>query len=328
MQYKDYYEILGVPREATDQEIKKAFRSQARKLHPDANPGNKQAEGQFKELNEAYEVLSDPEKRNLYNRFGSEWSHWQQAGGRPEDFDWTSWGRAAPGGRGPSPQYGTPRDFEDLFGGGGTAGAGTFSDFFQQLFGGAVGGRRRSPGVDTFFGGFDERAPSRSSVGRDTEQPVQITLEEASTGAKRLLQKEQRRLEIQIPPGATTGTRVRLAGEGATGAGDLYLLVEVLPHARFERDGDDLRVKVPIDLYTAVLGGEINVPTLGGRAVLLRIPPETPSGAKFRLRGKGMPQLGRAEQRGDLYATVEVQIPQQLTEQERELFSQLRALRS
>lgn len=313
MEYKDYYKILEVPREADGKEIKKAFRRLARKHHPDANKGNQAAEEKFKEINEAYEVLSDPEKRRMYDRFGSEWSRYQQAGGRPEDFDWSRWTGTAPrGGRVGGVQYGDFDDLQGLFGGG-------FSDFFQQLFG--------DGSANPFGGGRSGYARSRK--GQNYEQPVTITLQEAYQGTKRILQLSGRRLEVKIPRGAATGTRVRIAGAGSAGvrggaAGDLYLVVEVQPDARFERRGDDLHTEVPVDLYVTLLGGEVAVPTLNGRSVMLRIPPETQNGEVFRLRRKGMPRLGNVRQPGDLYAKVQVQLPQHLTEKELQLFAELK----
>jgi curved DNA-binding protein len=311
MEYKDYYKILGVERNAAEKEIKRAYRQLARKYHPDVNPGDRKAEERFKEINEAYEVLSDAEKRRKYDELGANYQRWQRAGGRPGDFDWSQWMGGAPGGR-VHVEYG---DLNDLFGG-----AGGFSDFFQSIFGG-MGARSSGP----FQQGYG------SARGQDVEQPVQITLEEAFGGTKRLLQSRGRRLEVKIPPGVRTGSRVRVAGEGGPGrgggaAGDLYLVIEVLPNPRFRVDGDDLRVRVPVDVYTAVLGGEVPVPTLKGQ-VMLKIPPETQSGKVFRLRGQGMPRLGASDTRGDLYAEVEIQLPQRLSDRERELFRQLAELR-
>lgn len=330
MEYKDYYQILGVSRSANEKEIKKAFRRLARKYHPDMSDAP-DAEERFKEVNEAYEVLSDPEKRKLYDQFGSEWQRWQQAGGRPEDFDWGQWSGGRPGAGGPYVRYGTVEDLGDLFGGGG---AGGFSDFFQQLFGGYAGGGGSRGGVEDLFGGLGGRqsAQARPRKGQDYEQPIQISLQEAAQGATRLLQMENRRLEVKIPPGAEDGTRVRIAGAGGRGmgggpSGDLYLVVQVQPHPRFEREGDDLHTKQPVDLYTAVLGGEVALPTLEGRTVMLHIPPETQNGQTFRLRERGMPQLNNPEQRGDLYVEVRVQLPQNLTSREKELFGELQALR-
>jgi curved DNA-binding protein len=314
MEYKDYYQTLGVSRDADEKEIKRAFRRLAREYHPDVNPGDKSAEERFKEINEAYEVLSDAEKRGKYDRLGSEWSRWQQAGGRPGDFDWSRWGAGGPGGgQRVHVRYGTPEDLGDLFGG-----ASPFSDFFSQIFGGMGGGA--APG------GYEYRV--RPQRGQDYEQEVEIGLREVDQGATRVLQKDGRQLEVKIPPGARTGTRVRMAGEGGPGAaggtaGDLYLRVRVSPDPQFERRGDDLHVTVPVDLYTAVLGGQAQVPTLGG-PVMLTIPAGTQNGRVFRLRGKGLPRLREPQQHGDLYAKVEVQLPTDLGPRQRELFEELR----
>jgi curved DNA-binding protein len=315
MEYRDYYQILGVSRDADEKEIKRAFRRLAREHHPDVNPGDSQAEERFKEINEAYEVLSDPEKRSKYDRLGSEWRRWQQTGGRPSDFDWGRWAAGAPGGgQRVHVRYGTPEDLEDLFGG-----TSPFSDFFSQIFGG-MGAGAAAPG------GFEYRV--RPQRGQDYEQEVEISLREAHQGTTRVLQKDGRRLEVKIPPGARTGTRVRMAGEGGLGAaggepGDLYLRVRVSPDPQFERQDDDLYVTVPVDLYTAILGGQAQVPTLSG-PVMLTIPAGTQNGRVFRLRGKGLPHLRQPEQHGDLYAKVEVQLPTQLTSRQRELFEELR----
>ncbi|MGD8398494.1 MAG: J domain-containing protein, partial [Anaerolineae bacterium] len=288
MEYRDYYETLGVSRDANEKEIKSAFRRLARKHHPDVNPDDAQAEERFKEINEAYEVLSDPEKREKYDRLGSDWKRWQQAG-QPGDFNWGRYATGAPG-EGVHVRYGTPEDLQDIFGGGG----GAFSDFFSQIFGGtgaaAPGGAGRGAGPG---GGFQYQP--RPQRGRDYEQPVQISLQEAYHGTTRILQRDGQRLEVKIPPGAKTGTRVRMSGEGGVGAaggpaGDLYLVVDVMQDPRFDRRGDDLYTTVTADLYTMLLGGEVRVPTMTGQ-VALTIPPGTQNGRTFRLQGKGMPEL-------------------------------------
>jgi len=311
MEYKDYYKILGVERNASDKEIKRAYRQLARKYHPDVNPGDRTAEERFKEINEAYEVLSDPEKRRKYDELGANYQQWQRAGGRPGDFDWSQWMSGTPGGR-IHVEYG---DLSDLFGG-----SGAFSDFFQTIFGGMGA---RGAGFQQAYGG--------AARGQDVEQPVQITLEEAFTGTKRLLRSGSRTLEVKIPAGVRTGSRIRMAGEGGVSRsgsrGDLYLVVEVLPDPRFKLEGDDLRTEVPVDLYTAVLGGEVAVPTLKGGQIMLKIPPETQGGQVFRLRGQGMPRLGNGT-RGDLFVVTKIQVPQRLSEKEKELFRQLAQLRN
>jgi curved DNA-binding protein len=318
MEYKDYYSILGVPKNADEKAIKKAYRKLARQYHPDVNPGDKDAERKFKEINEAYTVLSDPDKRKKYDRFGAQWEQYERAGVNPDDFAWGGFGQ--PGGRAQQRTV-TPDEFEQMFGGMG------FSDFFESLFG---GGRPRTESPrSTGFGG-------RSAIrqrGQDVTVPVRVSLEEAFHGTNRMLQMDDgRRIEVKIPRGVKTGSRVRVSGEGGPGIGggrpgDLYLEIEVAPHPQFTREEDDLRVTVPVDLFTAVLGGEVQVPTLE-RPVVLKIPEGTQNGKTFRLRGLGMPHIKNPDKRGDLYAIVDVQIPTRLTPEERELFEKLRALRT
>jgi curved DNA-binding protein len=313
MEYKDYYKILGVDRKASEKEIKKAYRKLARKYHPDVNPGDPSAEEHFKEINEAHEVLGDSEKRAKYDQLGSSWRQWQRQGAQPGGFDWSQW-YSQPGGGRVHVEY---ADLGDLFGGGGG-----FSDFFSAIFSGM--GQRGSTAWRT-------QGQPYAAPGQDYEQEVEISLEEAFSGTTRVLQKDGRRLEVKIPAGVETGSRVRMRGEGGTGMaggskGDLYLRVKVLPHHTFEREGNDLRSDVPVDLYTAVLGGEVRVPTLTGGA-MLKIPPETQSGKIFRLKGQGMPQLKKPEKRGDLYAKVVVKVPEDLSQKERDLFKQLATMR-
>jgi curved DNA-binding protein len=313
MDYRDYYNILGVSKNADEKELKRTYRRLAREFHPDVNPGDAKAEERFKEINEAYEVLSDPEKRAKYDQFGASWQQYQRTGGDPGGFDWSQWASGgAPGGV--RVEFGG--DLGDLFG----EGAGGFSDFFNALFG------NTGPRSSAF--GRRGRAGMR---GQDVEQPVQITLEEAFHGARRLLEKNGRRLEVKIPRGVKTGARIRITGEGTPGstgmpAGNLYLKVTVRPHAIFTREGDDLRREIDLDLYTAILGGEVRVGTLDGE-VTLKVPPETQSGHTFRLRGKGMPKLQQKSQRGDLFVKVRVHLPQRLTEREKQLFSELALMR-
>jgi curved DNA-binding protein len=319
MEFKDYYQILGVDKNASEAEIKKAYRKLARQHHPDVNPGDESAEERFKDINEAYQVLSDPEKRRKYDQFGSQWQQYERAGGQPEDF-WRQWG-AQPGQS--RSRTVSPEEFEQMFGGGG--GGFGFSDFFDALFGGGVPGG----------GGFREqpRYQARPRRGRDAEHSIEVTLEEAFYGTVRTLQWEDgRRIEARIPRGVKTGSRIRLQGQGGSGvsggaAGDLYLQVRVLPHDRYERDGDDLHTSVPVDLYTALLGGQVDVSTID-RTVSLTIPAETANGRVFRLRGLGMPKLKNPDERGDLYAAVEVELPRNLNQRQIELFEQLRDLTS
>lgn len=298
---KDYYATLGVEKSASEKEIKQAFRKLAKKYHPDANPGDPTSEQKFKEINEAYEVLSDADKRAKYDRFGSAY---EQAG-------------AYGGGNGT--YYTTNVDVGDM------------SDIFESIFGGfgrgAGGSGRTRTGGFSGFGGFG--AQPEAMEGRDIEQTVNISLQEAYSGTTRLITKGDRTVRVNIPAGAATGTKVRLAGEGEPGygggpAGDLYLIVHVEPDPQFEREGDDLQVDVKVDMFAALLGGTVEVPTLG-RPVNLKVPAGTQSGRRFRLAGKGMPLLRNKGQHGDLYARVLITVPERLTDEQRRLVEQLQA---
>jgi curved DNA-binding protein len=320
MEYKDYYNILGVDRSADEKEIKQAFRRLARQWHPDANPHDERAEERFKEINEAHEVLSDPDKRAKYDRLGHSWKQWQHGGGDPGQFDWSQWFTGAPG-RGRVRWSG---DLGDLFGG---SGGDAFSDFFNAIFGGASATRTQ----DIFGRGATGRAYQSASQGQDVEVEAVITLPEALNGTSRVLERDGRRIRVTIPPGVKTGSRVRVSGMGRPGRsdgvnGDLYLNITVEPHPVFERDGDDLRCNVAVDLHTAVLGGRVRVPTLNGD-VSLKIPAGTQGGQTIRLRGKGMADPRRPDQRGDILATVEIHVPKELSSRERELFEELAHIR-
>jgi curved DNA-binding protein len=293
MEYRDYYKILGVHKDASEKELKSAYRSLARKYHPDMNPDNPTAEAKFKEINEAYEVLSDADKRHKYDHLGKDWQRWQRTGHSPNDFNWNQWGGNA-----------------DMFGGADTP----FSDFFNTIFGTAGA----------------TRAQHQPRAGQNVEQDIEISLAEAYHGTTHVLDKNGRRLEIKIPVGAKTGTKVRVRGEGYPGVnggatGDLYLNVKVASDPLFEREDDDLYVTTQVDLYTAVLGGEIVVPSFSGD-LKLKIPSGAQNGQKFRLRGKGMPKLRNPEQHGDLYAQFDVRLPATLTPEQQQLFEQLREL--
>ena len=322
MDYKDYYQILGVARNADEKEIKRSFRKLAQQYHPDKNPGNAEAERKFKELNEAYTVLSDADKRKKYDRFGSQWEQYTRAGGRPEDFNWGG-GFGNGGGR---TRTMSPEEFEQMFGNSG------FSSFFESLFGGDLGGmgaggmgggrRYGSPGS-----GFDPYSRTRTTQQTPRQEvPIKVTLEEAFHGTTRTLESSDgSRIQASIPRGVRTGSKVRM--KGATGQGDVILNVDVTPHAKFKRDGDNLRVTVPVDLFSAVLGGEAEVPTLE-RSVVLTIPAGTQNGRTIRLRGLGMPNLKKPDERGDLFVEVVVTLPTDLTNEETQLFQQLQALRA
>ncbi len=326
MEYKDYYAILGVDKNASEEDIKKAYRKLAMQYHPDRNPDDKTAEEKFKEINEAYQVLSDPEKRARYDRLGSAYHTWQSRGG-PGDFNWSQWASGAPGG-GVRVEVG---NLDDLFGG-----AGGFSDFFRTIFGGmgGMGGAQQGVNMEDLFrqagsarrGG--SRAQQRSAPQPRYEQPVTISLAEAYQGTSRTFEIDGRRLEVKIPAGARTGTKVRVPGAIRDASGqthDLYLRVEVAEDPRFKRKGYNLHTTVPVDLYTAVLGGEVHVPTPAGSSLVLTIPPGTQPGQTFRLRGRGMPHLKNPSQRGDLLAKIQVQLPRNLTPKQKKLFEELAA---
>ena len=296
MEYQDYYAVLDVPKTASEKEIRAAYREKARKLHPDLNPGNQAAEEEFKKVNEAYEVLSDPEKRKKYDDVGAHWNEFQT---------WENAEQAAGASGWPFGFQGQPGQFENLF-----RNQYPFSDFF-----------------DTFFGW-----PRGPRPGADVVQTASITLEEAYQGTTGTVQVsaptgKPRRIEVQIPAGVDTGMAIRLTGMGTPGLqggppGDLYVEIQVQPSDRFERRGQNLYTEVRIPLATALLGGEVEVPTLAGQAVL-KIPPETENGRVFRLRGKGMPLPDQPTRHGSLYAEVYVELPRRLSERQKELVREL-----
>ncbi|MCL4559439.1 MAG: DnaJ domain-containing protein [Chloroflexi bacterium] len=306
MEYKDYYKILGVERNASEQDIKKAYRKLALKYHPDRNQGNKQAEEKFKEINEAYQVLSDSKKRARYDQLGESYSRWQQSGA-PGGFNWDEW--VARGANQPGTTRVEVGDLGDIFGGG-------FSDFFNSIFGGLGG----TPGGGRSWSRTVRQEPQAY------QQPVKISFQEAYHGTQRILQVDGRRMEVRIPPGAHTGTKVRVSGGGPAGPSrqpsDLYLVIEVEPDPRFEIRKNDLYTDAGVDLYTAVLGGQVTVVTPDGN-VVLTIPAGTQPGQTFRLAGRGMPVLKDPQTHGDLYVRAKVQIPKQLTPQQRALFEKL-----
>jgi DnaJ-class molecular chaperone len=328
MDFKDYYSTLGVAKTATDKEVKQAFRKLARKFHPDVNPGDKTAEAKFKEINEAYEVLSDPAKRKKYDELGSNWRMYEQqaAAGGP-GFQ----GAGAPGGwnvhfgggqGGGGFRTMTPEEMHDVFGDNDP-----FSDFFHTFFGGGNAGAAASAAR-----GARARAPRN---GRDVEHDIELGLEDAYHGAMRRLALDRdgqtRTVDVRIPAGVGDGSRVRIPGEGEQGgsggqAGDLYLRIRLTPHPKFDRKGRDLYTHVGVPLTTAILGGEADVPTLSGKPLRLKIPQTTQNAQVFRLKGHGMPAIGKDGERGDLYATVDVELPRELTPEQREHYEALKKL--
>jgi curved DNA-binding protein len=304
MDYKDYYKILGVSKTASQDEIKKAYRKLAVKYHPDKNPGDKVAEGKFKEVNEANEVLSKPDKRKQYDELGENWQNYQQAGGYANHGGNRGGNRRSSGGGGFST--------EDFYGGGGQ-----FSDFFESIFGGGA-----SPG-----GGGGRRA----SAGEDLQAEMQITLEEAFHGGSRQVTIGDSKVNMKLKPGITEGQVLRLKGKGEPGRnggpnGDLRITMHILQNPKFERKENDLYFDQPIDLYTAVLGGKIAVQSIS-KTVNMTIAPGTDSNKTFRLKGLGMPYYNDPEKFGDAYVKVIIQVPKHLTDQEKELFEQLAKLK-
>jgi molecular chaperone DnaJ len=375
VQFKDYYKTLELGRGATQDEIKSAYKRLARKYHPDLNQGDKSAEERFKEINEAQEVLTDPEKRKLYDRYGDAWRQYKEAGftgdepvGRPRervsDADFGEWFTRQGGRTASTNGTGTSWTYRSNVGGERGDGRG-FSDFFQTLFGN-LGGISGFAHRDGTRGPTAQRGRSR---GEDLEVDVEVSFDEAFKGATRTFEVQSadtcptcrgaglvreslcptcdgtgqvaksKALEVKIPAGVNTGSKVRVKGQGGPGIagggpGDVVLRIKVAPDKRFERDGDDLRVDVDVPLYTALLGGEVIVPTPDGR-VALNVPPESQNGRVFRLRKKGMPRLRakaatgpNGDDRGDLLARLKVVLPTELSESERGLVTRLRDLRN
>jgi DnaJ-class molecular chaperone len=343
MEYKDYYQILGVKKGASEKEIKSAYRKLARKYHPDVNPGNKDAEAKFKEINEAHAVLTDPEKRKKYDTLGPDWEkRFRQPTGGGGNYTYTNY----PGGTG--------------------AGAADFSDFFDTLFGqrgttGTTGTAGNQGGgfdfdLGSIFGRGNKARARGPERGSDVEQPIDVTLEEAYTGSERAftLQSQQecptchgtgmvkdeicptchgsgviaktKRLDVKIPAGVKEGSRIRIAGEGNPGTaggknGDLFLIVHMAADPRFRRDGDDLYTDVEVPVTRLVLGGEVEVNTLHGR-ITMKVPPASQNGRTLRLQGQGMPRL-RGDEKGNLYVKLNAVLPTSLSDQQRSLFEQL-----
>jgi curved DNA-binding protein len=305
MEYKDYYQTIGVSRSAGEDEIRKAYRKLAKQYHPDRNRGNREAEEKFKEINEAYEVLSDPQKKARYDQVGNDYQQWQHSGTQG-GFNWSQYA-------GGMPQEGTRVEYGDV--------SDLFSDFFQSIFGDIP-----IQQSETFRRGQRTRPETgRASARNLPDVDVVITLEEAFRGSTRIVQIGNRRLEVKIPAGAGTGTRIRLAGEGGTG--DLFLKIQVSDDPHWERREDDLSTEIPVDAMTMILGGEVRITTIDGKSILLKIPPETNSGQSIRLSGLGMPRLHNPSARGDLYVKIRAEIPTRLTESEKKVLEEFVRLR-
>ena len=293
MDYKDYYKILGVERKASADDIRSAYRKLAMKYHPDKNPGDKKAEDKFKDINEAYQVLSDEQKRARYDQLGSAYSDFRTSGGRPGDFRWDDWFQQQGGG-----QRGSA---DDVFGGGGA----TFSDFFRTIFGEAVRSSARGQQMQQETG---------------YQQDLSITFQEAYEGTMRQLQTNSRKLQVRIPAGVKTGSKVRVAGAGPEGT-DLYLVIQIEDENRFERDGSNLTTTSTVSVFTLILGGEAEVDTPNGK-IKLNIPAGTQPEQVFRLAGRGMPHLKSPTTKGDLFVKLKVQIPKYLSSKQIELIEE------
>jgi len=306
MNYKDYYKVLGVAKTATPEEIKKAYRKLALKYHPDKTKGDKIAEEKFKEVNEANEVLSDPQKRKKYDQFGEDWKHYQEAGAQPGGFDWSKYA----GGRGGQTHTMSQEEFSEMFN---EEGAG---DLFEMLFGLHPGERRGRR--------------NRAVKGEDFEAETTLSLEEAYHGSERLLKIHDQTIKIMMKPGIADGQVLRVAGKGGRGSnggtnGNLYITIRIAPHAEFQRRGNDLYCDRSVELYTAMLGGKARIKTIKN-TVNVDIPKETPNGKVLRLLGLGMPVYGTKNEFGNMYVKIVIQLPDHLNKEEIELFKKLAAL--
>jgi curved DNA-binding protein len=306
MDYIDYYKILEVDKNATEADIKKAYRRLARKYHPDVNPKDESAKKKFQQINEANEVLSDPEKRKKYDKYGKDWKH-------AEEFEKAGYAGGQQSRQQGQPNAGWQQSASSPFGG-----EGDFSDFFESMFGGSAGGT---------MGGRRGGSSRTKFRGQDIEAQLQLDLKDVYATDKHTLTVNGKNIRLTIPAGVENGQTIKISGHGGEGVnggpnGDLYLTFSIANHTKFKRDGDNLYTTVDLNLYTAVLGGEITVDTFNGH-VKLNVKPETQNGAKVKLKGKGFPVYKREGQFGDLYITYQVKIPTNLTEKEKELFSQL-----
>ncbi len=300
MNYKDYYKTLGVKKDASQKEIKKAYRKLASKYHPDKNQGDKTAEEKFKEINEAYEVIGNADKRKKYDTLGSNWEAYQQGGGDWEQYAQQGQRRSGRGGGQTYTFEGDPSSFFEMFFGGGGEG------FSSQ-------GRRQ-----------------RNFRGQSIEAEMPVTLLEAYQGSKRTFELNGKKMRITIKPGAYNNQRLRIKGKGQSGAnggapGDLFIILKIQRDARFTRKGDDLKLDANVDLYTAILGGKIEIPTMTG-SVKLPIPKGSESGKVLRLKNKGMPKYGKSGEFGHLLVKLHVTLPKKLSEKEEDLFKKLKAL--
>lgn len=307
MDYIDYYKSLGLTKSSTAKDIKKAYRKLARKYHPDVNPNDKNSEKKFKEINEANEVLSDPEKRKKYDKYGKDWKH-------ADEFEKAGYhGGATGGGRQSASGWGENMGGED------------FSDFFSSMFGGAGGA-----GAD--FGGGRSSRGRQSFKGQDFNAELSLSLRSAAETHKQTLTVNGKKIRITIPAGVSDGQTIKIKGQGSPGmqggpAGDLFITFKIEPDPVFERKGNNLYSKANVDLYTLILGGEITANTLN-TSVKIKIKPGTSPGSKIRLKNKGFPIYKDAHKHGDLYITLDVEMPKDLSDKEKELFEELKNIRS
>ncbi len=319
MEFKDYYKILEVDKKANAEQIKKSFRKLAQKYHPDKNPNDKTAESKFKDINEAYEVLGDPEKRKKYDNLGSSYNNFRQTGGRSADFNWQDWfdksqqfrTGGSPGGFGASSSQGRRSSINDFFSNNDSS-----SDFFEKIFGFASG---------------KKRATKQSQTGEDITAKVELTIEEAYKGCVKPFLVNGKKIEVKLKPGIDNEQILKITGKGKPGTngganGNLIINVSIKPHKRLERKGNDLYTTIDVDLYKAILGGIAKITTFAG-TISLNIPPESQQGKTLFLKGLGMPLYTDATKKGDLYITLNVQVPQNLSAREKELFTELQALR-
>ena len=332
MEYKDYYKTLDVPRDASQDEIKKKYRKMAAKFHPDKNPNNKKAEQKFKEIGEAYEVLKDPEKRKLYDKVGSDWKKYEQAGASADDFNWQQYAGRRGGGGG---RQRVNINMDDIFGGGQqSAGGGSpFSSFFETLFGGGQFENGGDPfgaaqGRQQYSTGRGRRAPQAVA---DSEAVVQVDLKDVLTGAEKHLRVGNEKMKVKIPAGIEDGKRLKLKGKGQPGPGgrkgNLYLKIKINEPEGIERKGKDIIQTTDLPVHRAVLGGTLTVETLEGK-VKLNIPENTQNGKMFRLAGRGIPEFNNPAKRGNYYVKVSLQLPDKLSQEEKDLYKKLSEIRS
>jgi curved DNA-binding protein len=315
MDYKDYYKILGVSRDSSTAEIKKAYRKMAAKYHPDANPDDDIAVKKFKDISEAYEVLKDPEKKKIYDQVGSEWKRYHRSGGTADDFNWDQY---RPKGTSGGFTYEYSGNFDDMFGAGGGS---PFSDFFESLFGGS---------------GFHpgKQSPHQNNFGRDNPDvhaTMEVTLEDIAKGAEKTFVLNNKRMRVKIPRGIRNGQKLKLAGRGNKSSrspanGDLYIEMRVKPHPTWKRSGDDLLIEKNTDLFTLVLGGRLDIRTPRG-TVKVTVPELTQPGQSLRLKGQGFPVFKDESRYGDMILKLNCRLPEKLSADEKELFEKLKKMR-